>query len=147
VRFLPFIVKHLRRTWIRTGGTVAAMALCVLLFCTLQSALTRFNRVVDGRSPRRLVTRHAVSLVFLLPVSYGPQIGRVPGVKRVAVMSIFGGLLPARKESKGDEGARASDWTNAFQNTAGSGRSPARRSKRCPSGATTRTRPATCRRP
>jgi putative ABC transport system permease protein len=118
VRFLPFIVKHLRRTWIRTGSTVAAMGLCVLLFCTLQSALARFNRVVDTRSPRRLVTRHAVSVVFLLPVSYGQQIQRVPGVRRVAVVSLFGGLLPARKESKTDDGAGASDWSNAFQNVA-----------------------------
>jgi putative ABC transport system permease protein len=118
VRFLPFIVKHLRRTWIRTGSTVAAMGLCVLLFCTLQSALVRFNRVVDSRSPRRLVTRHAVSLVFLMPVSYGEQIARVAGVRRVAVMNIFGGLLPVRREAKEDEGAGASDWTNAFQNIA-----------------------------
>jgi putative ABC transport system permease protein len=116
MKFLPFIVKHLRRTWIRTGSTVTAMGLCVLLFCTLQSALERFNRVVDTRSPRRLVTRNAVSLVFLIPITYGSQIARVPGVRRVAVMNIFGGLLPGRKEAKADAGA--SDWTNAFQNIA-----------------------------
>lgn len=118
MKFLPFVLKHMRRHWIRTGSTVVAMALCILLFCTLQSALVRFNRVVDSRSPKRLVTRHAVSLVFLLPLSYTERIKGVPGVKRVAIVNLFGGLLPAKKESKSDEDSGSSDWTNAFQNVA-----------------------------
>ncbi|PYQ42351.1 MAG: hypothetical protein DMF77_13185 [Acidobacteria bacterium] len=40
LKFLPFVLRHLRRNTIRTASTVAAMALCVLLFYTLQSALT-----------------------------------------------------------------------------------------------------------
>ena len=119
MKFLPFVLKHLLRTWIRTGSTVVAMALSVALFCTLQSVLVRFNRVVESRSPRRLVVRHAVSFVFVLPVSYGEQIRRVPGVRRVAAMAMFGGLLPARKEGKTDTGSGpATDWSNAFQNVA-----------------------------
>ena len=119
LKFLPFVLKHLLRTWIRTGSTVVAMALSVALFCTLQSVLVRFNRVVESRSPNRLVVRHAVSIVFLLPRSYAEEIRRVPGVRRVAVMAMFGGLLPARKEAKADAGSgSATDWSNAFQNVA-----------------------------
>ena len=106
------------RTWFRTGTTIAAMALCVLFFCALESALARFNRVIDSRSPRRLVTRNGVSVLFLLPLSYAEQIQQVQGVRRVAVTSIFGGLLPARKEGKADEDTGATDWTNVFQNVA-----------------------------
>lgn len=119
VKFLPFVLKHLLRTWIRTGSTVVAMALSVALFCTLQSVLVRFNRVVESRSPNRLVVRHAVSFVFLLPRSYAEQIRKVPGVRRVAAMAMFGGLLPAKREAKGDgDPGRATDWSNAFQNVA-----------------------------
>jgi hypothetical protein len=71
---------------------MVAMALSVLLFCTLQSALTRFNRGIDTGSPERLVTRNAVTF---------PS----------------GGFLPARKEGKDVDGG-ATDWTNAFQNLA-----------------------------
>jgi putative ABC transport system permease protein len=111
------VAKHLLRNPLRTASTVAAMALCVLLFCTLESALLRFNRVVDTRSPRRLVTRHGVSFMFLLPRSYADEIRAVPGVTGVASANMFGGLLPARREGKADaEGA--SDWADAFQNMA-----------------------------
>jgi putative ABC transport system permease protein len=117
LKFLPFVLKHMRRNTIRTGSTVAAMALCILLFCTLQSALGRFNRVIDSRSPRRLVTRNAVTFMIPVPPSFGPRILKVPGVRRVAIMNPFGGVLPARKEGKDSLGG-ATDWSNAFQNLA-----------------------------
>jgi len=115
-RFLPFVLRHLRRNTIRTGSTVAAMALCILLFCTLQSALARFNRVVDTRSPRRLVTRNAVTFMIPVPQAFGEEIKTVPGVRRVAIMNGFGGVLPVRKEERDAGGA--TDWSNAFQNIA-----------------------------
>ena len=117
LKFLPFVLRHLRRNTIRTASTVAAMALCILLFCTLQSALARFNRVIDTRSPRRLVTRNAVTFMIPIPVAFGEQIKKVPGVRRVAVMNGFGGILPARKEGQ-DAAGGATDWSNAFQNVA-----------------------------
>jgi putative ABC transport system permease protein len=116
LKFLPFVLRHLRRNTIRTASTVAAMALCILLFCTLQSALTRFNRVIDTRSPRRLVTRNAVTFMIPIPVTFGDQIRKVPGVQRVAIMNGFGGVLPARRE--GQDSGGATDWSNAFQNVA-----------------------------
>ena len=116
LRFLPFVLKHLRRNTVRTASTVAAMALCILLFCTLQSALARFNRVVDTRSPRRLVTRNAITFMIPIPQAFGEQIKTVPGIRRVAIMNGFGGVLPARKE--GRDAGGATDWSNAFQNVA-----------------------------
>lgn len=105
MKFLPFVLNHMRHTWVRTGSTVVAMGLAVLLFCTLQTALARFNRVIDTRCPRRLVTRNAVSFMIPLPVSYGEPILKAPGVRRVAIMNPFGGILPARKEGKDDGGS------------------------------------------
>jgi putative ABC transport system permease protein len=119
MKYLPFILKHLRRSWIRTLSTVVAMAICIFLFCTLQSVLAAVNSLLDSSSATRLVTRHSVSLVFSLPLSYGSRIQSVEGVKRVAVNSWFGGSLPAKKEGKADEGAEATtDWSNFFPNIA-----------------------------
>ena len=119
MKYLPFILKHLRRNWIRTLSTVFAMAICIFLFCTLQSVLAAVNGLLESSSANRLVTRHAVSLVFSLPLSYGSRIQSVEGVKRVAVNSWFGGSLPAKKEGKADEGAEATtDWSNFFPNIA-----------------------------
>ncbi len=116
IRFLPFVLKHLRRNTVRTTSTVAAMALCILLFCTLQSALARFDRMIESRSPRRLVTRNAITFVIPIPQAFGAEIQAVPGVRRVAIMNGFGGIMPARKEEKDSGGA--TDWSNAFQNVA-----------------------------
>jgi len=119
MKYLPFIFKHLRRNWVRTLSTVMAMALCIFLFCTLQSVLAAVNGLLEGSKSTRLVTRHAVSLVFNLPLSYGSRIQSVPGVKRVAVSSWFGGSLPAKKEGKADEEAEATtDWSKFFPNIA-----------------------------
>ena len=119
MKFLPYLLKHLRRNWIRTGSTVIAMAVCIFLFCTLQSVLAAVNTLLEGTSANRLVTRHAVSLVFALPLSYGSRIQSVQGVKRVAVSQWFGGSLPAKKEGKSEEGeASTTDWSNFFPNLA-----------------------------
>ena len=120
MKFLPFIVKHLKRNWIRTTSTVLAMALCIFLFCTLQSVLAAVNSLLEGTSANRLVTRNAVSLVFSLPLSYEGRIQSVPGVKRVALAAWFGGSLPAKKEGKADEAdsTGTTDWSNFFPNMA-----------------------------
>jgi putative ABC transport system permease protein len=129
MKFFPFILKHLRRNWIRTGSTVLAMAVCIFLFCTLQSVLAEINGLLEGTSASRLITRHAVSLVFNLPLAYGPRIQSVPGVKRVATTAWFGGSLPTKKEGKAEPGPAASgadedssssttDWSKFFPNMA-----------------------------
>lgn len=123
MRFLPYLLKHLRRNWFRTTLTVLAMAVCIFLFCTLQSVLAEINALLESGSAQRLVTRHAVSLVFNLPLAYGNRIQAIPGVERVAISSWFGGSLPAKKEGKADEEGSASDeattdWSNFFPNMA-----------------------------
>lgn len=119
MKFLPFVFKHLRATWVRTASTIISMALCVFLFCTLQTVLAHFDDFIDGRSPRRLVTRNAVSIISVIPLTHGPRIQALPGVKRVSATIAFGGVLPARKEGKADSGkAGETDWTTVFQNLA-----------------------------
>jgi putative ABC transport system permease protein len=119
MKFVPFVLKHLRRNWIRTLSTVIAMSVCIFLFCTLQTVLASINGMLESTSASRLVTRHAVSLVFNLPLSYEQRIAGVPGVKRVAISSWFGGSLPAKKEGKAEEGSETTtDWSNFFPNMA-----------------------------
>ncbi len=118
MKFLPFVLKHLSATWVRTASTIVSMALCVFLFCTLQSVLVHFDRFIENRSPRRLVTRNAVSIMGTLPLTHEARIQALPGVKRVATGLMFGGVLPARKEGKTDEGQGETDWTAVFQNVA-----------------------------
>lgn len=116
MKFAPFVFRHLRRNWIRTSSTILGMAVCIFLFCTLRTVLTAMNTARELGSVKRLVTRHAVSLVYNLPLSYEGQIRQVPGVKDVAISSWFGGALPAKKESAKNAGGP--DFSNFFPNLA-----------------------------
>jgi putative ABC transport system permease protein len=106
MRFLPLVLKHLRRNWIRSLSTALAMALCIFLFCTLQTFLYAVNRNLRSANASRLVTRHAVSLVFNMPLAYHDRIAALPGVKRVAMSNWFGGAR------------RAGDFSDFFPNLA-----------------------------
>lgn len=98
MKFLPYVLKHLRRSWIRTGSTVLGMALCIFLICVLQTVLDAVRKTTEGADPSRIVTRHAVSLTFNMPLAYKPRIQGLPGVKRVAVSNWFGGVYRDMKD-------------------------------------------------
>jgi putative ABC transport system permease protein len=112
MKYLPYIFRHLRKTWIRTLSTVAAMALCIFLISVLQTALKAFYGSLETASTERLVTRHRVSLVNNIPVAYGPRIAAIPGVKRIAKFNWFGGM-----RGTGASGGHA-DFQNFFPNFA-----------------------------
>lgn len=112
MKFLPYILKHLRRNWIRTLSTVVAMAVCIFLFSTLQSVLAAIDEQLKSSSANRLVMRHAVGLANNLPLSYAGQIQSVPGVKRVATLNWFGGSLPTKKEGKSDDDDAGFDFSS-----------------------------------
>ena len=106
MRYLPYILKHLRKNWLRTGSTVLAMAACIFLFCTLQSFLMAVTWNLQSANASRLVTRHFVSLVYNLPIAYRERIAGLPGVRRVAAANWFGGAR------------RAGDFRDFFPNLA-----------------------------
>jgi putative ABC transport system permease protein len=85
------------------------MALCVFLICVLQTVLDAMQRNIDATRPDRLATRHAVSLVFNMPMSYRSRIASVPGVRRVTPMIFFGGLFGSSQQQ---------DFSNFFANFA-----------------------------
>ena len=52
MKYLPYILKHLRKTWIRTGSTMLAMALCIFLISrAADGAARRQRRPRDGAAP------------------------------------------------------------------------------------------------
>jgi putative ABC transport system permease protein len=59
--------------------------------------LTEFTRGSEQANPLRLITRHAVSLGFTLPLAHEQRIAAVPGVKDVMPFSWFGGIYKDEK--------------------------------------------------
>jgi putative ABC transport system permease protein len=92
MKYLPYVLKHLKRNWIRTASTIAGLALCIFLICVLQTVLDAIRTTTQEADPSRIITRHAVSLNFRLPLSYKPRIQAIPGVRNVAISTWFGGV-------------------------------------------------------
>jgi putative ABC transport system permease protein len=92
MKYAPLILKHLRKNWIRTLSTVLAMSVCILLFCTLQTVVEAVNFGLHAGNTDRLVTRHYVSLVFNLPLTYKAKIAAIPGVQETVMNAWFGGV-------------------------------------------------------
>jgi putative ABC transport system permease protein len=89
MRYLPFVLCHLRHSWFRTTSTVLAMAVCVFLFCTLQTILVAIRWELRSANATRLVVRNAVSLFYSLPLTYKERIRAIPGVRNVATSSFW----------------------------------------------------------
>jgi putative ABC transport system permease protein len=91
MKWVPFILKHLGQNWIRTASTAAAIAVCIFLFCTLQTFVASLRGSLN-EGTARLVTRNSVSLFYSLPNAYEGRIAALPGVRRVAAANYFGGM-------------------------------------------------------
>jgi putative ABC transport system permease protein len=98
MKYLPYLFKHLKRNWIRTVSTLTGLALCIFLICVLETVLDAIRKTTADADPSRLITRHAVSVNFRLPLSYEPRIAAIPGVETVAVWTWFGGVYRDLKD-------------------------------------------------
>jgi len=89
---LKLIYKNLFRHSLRSVLTILGVAVAVLAFGLLRTVVTAWSYGVEASSADRLVTRHAVSFIFPLPVAYRDQIAGIPGVTRVTYANWFQGI-------------------------------------------------------
>lgn len=97
MRFAKLILKNVLRSKRRTLLTVSSLVVSLFLIISLATILTEFERGTDEANPLRVVTRHSVSLGFVLPISDLQRIQTVPGVKAVMPFSWFGGIYKDEK--------------------------------------------------
>lgn len=92
MKFAKLIFKNILRNKLRTLLTVSSVVVSLFLIVTLATILTEFDRGTEETSPLRLVSRHAVSLGFVIPMAHLQKIKTVPGVKEATPFSWFGGI-------------------------------------------------------
>jgi putative ABC transport system permease protein len=97
MKFSKLILKNILRNKRRTLLTISSLVVSLFLIITLATILTEFSRGSSRSNPLRLVTRHAVSLAFTLPIAQQQRIATVPGVKAVIPFSWFGGIYKDEK--------------------------------------------------
>ena len=84
--------KNMWRHRLRTGLTMAGIAIAIVSFGLLRTVVDSWYAGAELSSSGRLITRSAASLSFSLPVTYSERIRRLPGVNGVTWANWFGGI-------------------------------------------------------
>lgn len=92
MKFVYLIWSNLKRKKVRTTLTLLSILVAFLLFGYLAAIRKAFEMGIDVAGADRLVVRHKVSLIQLLPESYQPRIAQVAGVDAVTHATWFGGI-------------------------------------------------------
>ena len=92
MKVLKLVLKNLLRHKLRTFLTILGLSFAVFAFGFLRTIVTAWNSGVASSSNSRLITRHAVSFIYPLPLSYRDQIEKIPGVKSVSYAYWFQGV-------------------------------------------------------
>src|SRR5215475_11264398 len=77
---------------LRSLLTIFGIGVAVMAFALLRTVVTAWYAGVEASAANRLITRHAVSFVFPLPLSYRDRIAQVPGVDKVTYATWFSGV-------------------------------------------------------
>ncbi len=92
MKFAHLILGNLLRRKLRTSLTLLSVLVAFVLFgflCAIKQALIGGVALAGAD---RLIVRHKVSIIQLLPESYQARMGRVPGVAATAHQTWFGGI-------------------------------------------------------
>jgi putative ABC transport system permease protein len=92
MELLRLLLRNTLRHKLRSLLTVVGVAVAVMAFGLLQTVVTAWYAGVEASAANRLITRHAVSFVFSLPLAYRERIAQVPGVNKVTYAAWFSGV-------------------------------------------------------
>ena len=97
MKYFYLIFSSLKRKKIRTGLTVLSIMVAFILFGYLTAIRQAFDAGVEVAGADRLIVRHKVSLIQLLPQSYEAKIERIDGVDNATHSTWFGGIYQEPK--------------------------------------------------
>jgi putative ABC transport system permease protein len=92
MKYMYLIFSSLKRKKLRTGLTILSIVVAFILFGYLTAIRQAFDAGVEVAGADRLIVRHKVSLIQLLPQSYESKIERIDGVDNATHSTWFGGI-------------------------------------------------------
>ena len=98
MKHLWLIWSNLKRRKLRTGFTIAAIAIAFLLFGLLIATKKAFTAGVEIAGQDRLIVQHKVSFIMSMPISYLQRIASVAGVESVTHGTWMGGTYQDPKQ-------------------------------------------------
>jgi len=95
------IATYARRNMFRRKGrtilTIIAVAVAVLIFCLIRTAVGAWSIAADEAARDRLATRHKVSIVMQLPKRYIEDVRAIKGVQSATWATWFGAKDPKER--------------------------------------------------
>ncbi|HVO92118.1 MAG TPA: ABC transporter permease, partial [Terriglobales bacterium] len=92
MELLRLLFCNALRHKLRSVLTIIGVAVAVMAFALLRTVVAAWYAGVEASSANRLITRHAVSFVFPLPLAYRERIYQIPGVEKVTFAIWFSGV-------------------------------------------------------
>src|SRR5918995_340394 len=92
LELFKLLIRNTLRHKLRSFLTLTGIGVAVMAFALLQTVVTAWYAGVEASAANRLITRHAVSFVFPLPLAYRDRIAQVPGVNKVTYAVWFSGV-------------------------------------------------------
>lgn len=92
MELLKLLLRNSLRHKLRSLLTIFGVGVAVMAFALLQTVVAAWYAGVEASAANRLITRHAVSFLFPLPLAYRDRIAQVPGVNKVTFASWFSGV-------------------------------------------------------
>ena len=93
MKYVYLVWSNLKRKKLRTVLTVLSILVAFLLFGYLAAIRTAFTQGIEVAGLDRLVVRHKVSIIQMLPAAYEARIEQVEGVEDAVSAVWFGGYF------------------------------------------------------
>ncbi|HUP47913.1 MAG TPA: FtsX-like permease family protein [Thermoanaerobaculia bacterium] len=114
MKFLPLLFATFKRHKLRTLLTVLSIVVAFVLFGYLAAIRKAFEMGVSVAGQDRLVVRHKVSLIQLLPASYEAEIEKIDGVEDATHATWFGGIYQEPRNFFGQMAVKPEEFLKMY---------------------------------
>lgn len=114
MKYLALILSNLKRHKLRTALTMLSILVAFLLFGYLAAIRTAFTAGIDVADLDRLIVRHKVSLIQLLPASYEARMEQIEGVDSAVGQTWFGGYYQEQRNQFAQMPVKPDEFLDMF---------------------------------
>jgi putative ABC transport system permease protein len=114
MKFAALILSNFKRHKTRTILTVLSIIVAFVLFAYLATIRNAFSMGISIAGQNRLIVRHKVSIIQMLPVSYEQQIERIDGVTDATHATWFGGIYQDPKNFFGQMPVKPEEFMKMY---------------------------------